>query len=315
MSPSPLDNAFDALRIRQYFNAVTMARELADGVRRDATFLRALRRAVLPLPGDPPMYVDRHPFPRLSPAPQKALHTQRVALLTTGGSGALASLVGAARAFEEAGIRPAMISVCSGAALFGFPIAAGRSAEEVARATLGLSPADLVDVDWQALLKLLPTQARGFNGFLRGDRIEAWYREWLGDMTLAELPIPCYAPVWNVERNRVEYLGPRTHPDLTVARAVRIAVSLPLFIEAVRYRRSPLLRRRHRRHPPGASTARHRDAARRRHRHQRVLPQGVRRRGHHRLARETRLNPLRGVPGARDPAYPAGSRQPGPPAS
>ena len=236
MRPTPLDGVFDALRIRQYFNAVTMARELADGVRRDATFLRALRRAVLPLPGDPPIYVDRHPFPRFSAAPQPALRTRRVALLTTGGSGALASLVGAARAFEEAGVRPAMISVCSGAALFGFPIAAGRSAEEVARATLGLSPADLVDADWQALLKVLPTRARGFNGFLRGERIEAWYREWLGEMTLADMPIPAYAPVWNVERNRVEYIGPRTHPRLAVARAVRMAIALPLFIEAVPYR-------------------------------------------------------------------------------
>ena len=236
MKPTPLDNAFDALRVRQYFNGVTMAREFADGVRRDATFVRALRRAVLPLPGDPPIYVDRHPFPRPSPAPQKTLQSQRVALLTTGGSGALASLVGAARAFEEAGIRPAMISVCSGAALFGFPLAAGRSAEEVAHQTLGLTPADLVDVDWEALRRLIPTQARGFNGFLRGDRIEAWYRKWLGDLTLADLPIPAYAPVWNVERNRVEYIGPRTHPHLPVARAVRMAVSLPLFLEAVKDR-------------------------------------------------------------------------------
>ena len=191
---------------------------------------------MLPLPGDPPIYVDRHPFPRMSPAPQKALQSQRVALLTTGGSGALSSLVGAARAFEEAGVRPAMISVCSGAALFGFPLAAGRSAEEVAHTTLGLTPADLVDVDWEALRNLIPTKARGFNGFLRGERIEAWYRKWLGAMTLGDLPIPAYAPVWNVERNRVEYIGPRTHPRLAVARAVRMAVSLPLFIEAVNYR-------------------------------------------------------------------------------
>jgi NTE family protein len=237
MNPTPLDNAFDVLRVRQYFNGVTLTRDLADGIRRDATFVQALRRAALPLAGDPPQYVDRHPFPRLNPAPQKALQSQRVALLTTGGSGALSSLVGAARAFEEAGIRPAMISVCSGAALFGFPLAAGRSAEEVAHATLGLTGPDLVDVDWRALLELLPNQARGFSGFLRGARIESWYRKWLGDMTLGDLPIPAYAPVWNIERNRVEYVGPRTHPRLAVARAVRMAVALPLFVQAVAYHR------------------------------------------------------------------------------
>jgi NTE family protein len=42
--------------------------------------------------------------------------------------------------------------------------------------------------------------------------------------------------VWDVERNRVEYIGPRTHPRLAVARAVRMAIALPLFIEAVQYR-------------------------------------------------------------------------------
>lgn len=233
---TPLDRALDALRIRQYFNAVTMARELADGIRSDASFLRVARRALLTLPHERSPAVDRHPFPRFRKTPRPHLRSRRVALLTTGGSGALASLVGAARALEEADVRPVAISVCSGAALFGFPIAAGRRADEVAEVTLGLTTSDLVDVDWRALLGLIPSRGRGFNGLLRGDRIEAWYREWLGDMTLAELPIPAYAPVWDVERNQVEYIGPRTHPRLAVARAVRMAVALPLFIEAVKYR-------------------------------------------------------------------------------
>jgi len=236
MSQTPLDRALDALRIRQYFNAVTMARELAGGIRSDASFLRVARRAVLTLPHERPPAIDRHPFPPFRKTQRAYLRSRRVALLTTGGSGALASLVGAARAFEEAGIRPAAISICSGAALFGFPIAAGRSADEVAEVTLGLTASDLVDVDWRALLNLIPSRGRGFNGLLRGDRIEAWYREWLGDIRLAELPIPIYAPVWDVERNQVDYIGPRTHPRLAVARAVRMADALPLFIEAVRYR-------------------------------------------------------------------------------
>jgi NTE family protein len=39
--------------------------------------------------------------------------------------------------------------------------------------------------------------------------------------------------VWNVERNCTEFLGPRTHPDLPVARAVHMAVALPLFFDPV----------------------------------------------------------------------------------
>ncbi len=52
-------------------------------------------------------------------------------------------------------------------------------------------------------------------------------------MTLAELAIPAYAPVWNMEENKLEYIGPRTHPDLSVARAIHMAIALPLFVEPV----------------------------------------------------------------------------------
>ena len=155
--------------------------------------------------------------------------------MATGGSGAMASVVGAARALEELGRRPDVISLCSGSAMFGFPLAAGIPADEVASFTLGLRPQDYIDVGWKRLAALAPTAARGFGGILDGDRIEAVYRRLLGDMTLAELIVPAYAPVWNVEHNRLEYIGPRTYPDLTVARAVRMAIALPLLVEPVRW--------------------------------------------------------------------------------
>jgi NTE family protein len=153
--------------------------------------------------------------------------------MATGGSGALASVVGAARALEEAAVRPAVISLCSGSALFGFPIAAGVPAAEVAEFMLAFRPEDYVDVDWRKLSALLPTGGRGFAGIIRGDRIEATFRRLLGDMTLGELQIPAYAPVWSVEENRLEFIGPRTHPDLSVARAIHLAIALPLFVTPV----------------------------------------------------------------------------------
>ena len=76
--------------------------------------------------------------------------------MATGGSGALASVVGVARALKEAGVRPAVISLCSGSALFGFPVAAGLPAEEVAEFVLAFEPADYVDVDWRRLASLVP---------------------------------------------------------------------------------------------------------------------------------------------------------------
>lgn len=39
--------------------------------------------------------------------------------------------------------------------------------------------------------------------------------------------------IWNVERNRLNFVGPSTHPDMPVARAVRMAVSLPPFVQPV----------------------------------------------------------------------------------
>jgi len=227
-----LGPVLDVFRLRQYFDVITRTRELWSSARDDLAFFNDVRRVYVSFPS------DRWPEPRspfVMPAAPAARtpSTERVALCATGGSGALASVVGVARAFEDRGLRPSVISLCSGSALFGFPLAAGFSADEVAAFTLGLRPDDYVDVDWRRLAMLVPTLARGFAGIVRGDRLEATYRELLGDMTLRELPIPAYAPIWNIERNRVEYLGPRTHPDVTVARAVRMAVSLPLFIEPV----------------------------------------------------------------------------------
>lgn len=226
-----LSTVLDIFRMRQYFNLITRVREVGQGLREDAGLLDDARRALVTLPFEHPAHLHPGPFAHVPPAPLEGLTGRRVALLATGGSGALASVVGAARAFEEAGLQPSVISLCSGSALFGFPIATGMPAAEVAEFCGGLLPSDFVDVDWTGLARLLPSAARGFAGVIHGDRLEQTYRRLLGDRRLGDLAIPAYAPIWNVERNRLEYLGPRTHPDLTVARAVRMAVSLPLFLQ------------------------------------------------------------------------------------
>jgi NTE family protein len=229
-----LSPVIDVFRLRQYFNVITGARELAHLVRSDAAFLHTIRRALVTLPFENTVAVETQPFPE---APTRrlgnALGGRRFGLVATGGSGALASVVGVWRALEESGIRPDVVSVCSGSSLFGFPLAAGLSADEVAEFTLSLRTADYVDVNWPGLASVMFDVGRGFAGMVVGDRIEETYRRLLGDMTLAELPIPCYAPIWNIEENRLEYAGPRTHPDLPVARVIRAAIAIPLFIDPV----------------------------------------------------------------------------------
>lgn len=228
-----LGSLLDVFRLRQYFDAITRAREFAQGLRQDAGFLTDAARATL---GLPPAGAQIHqPFPPAEPYVANIVPGQRIALAATGGSGAMASLVGTARALEEAGLRPSVFSLCSGSALYGFPLAAGIGADEVAAFTLGLLPRDYVDLDWSRLLRLAVEAGRGFAGIIAGDAIENTYRRLLGDMTLGEMPIPAYAPIWNVEQNRIEFIGPRTYPKLPVARAVHMAIALPLFIQPVEF--------------------------------------------------------------------------------
>ncbi|HET9081893.1 MAG TPA: patatin-like phospholipase family protein [Trebonia sp.] len=230
-SQTILDAALDVFRMRQYFDVVVRARDTVAALRKDATFLRTVRRGLLPLPSDRRRAAGHvfGPLPGAAPPPL----TGRVGVVATGGSGALAALVGVAKALQDSGTEVSVYSVCSGSALFGFPLGAGMSPDEVAELTASMQPRDYIDVGWREIAALVPTSARGWCGILRGDKLEAFYRAHLGDLTLAQLRTPTYAPIWNVEHNRVDFVGPRTHPAMPVAHAIRMAVSLPLFVQPV----------------------------------------------------------------------------------
>jgi len=230
-SGSVLGAALDIFRVRQYFNLVVAARDVARAVRADARFLDTVRRGLVPLPTDRWLAPGRvfGPLDGAAPPPLAG----RVGVVATGGSGALASLVGVAKALEDSGTEVSVYSVCSGSALFGFPLGAGMSPGEVADFTASMRPGDYIDVGWREIAALWPTLARGWCGIVRGDKVEAFYRARFGDLSLAQMRTPTYAPVWNVEHNFLEFIGPRTHPDMPMARAIRMAVSLPLFIQPV----------------------------------------------------------------------------------
>lgn len=98
--------------------------------------------------------------------------------------------------------------MCSGSSLFGFPLGAGLTADEVAAFAAGLRPRDYIDLDTAGLATLPLRAARDFTGVLRGEAVEATYRRLLGDRRLGELAVPVYAPVWDVDHDRVVHLGP-----------------------------------------------------------------------------------------------------------
>lgn len=228
---TPLGALVDVFRVRQYFNALVAAVDLSDAVIRDVGFLDDVRRAALPLPFDHRAQAGTV-FPDRSegvPGPGRG----RLGLVATGGSGALAAIVGVVRALEESGGSISVYSLCSGGALFGFPLAAGLSSGEAAELVMGLQPDNYVDVSWRDMARAIASLGRGWSGIARGDKLERYYRRHLGNRTLGQLTTPAYAPIWNVETNQLDYVGPRTHSDLPIAKAIRMAVSLPLFLQAV----------------------------------------------------------------------------------
>ncbi len=228
---SVLDAVLDIHRLRQYFNVVLRARDVAAGIRKDAMFLDAVRRGFLPLPFDPHPVPGRifEPLDGAAPPPLSG----RVGVVASGGSGALASVIGVAKALQDSGTEVSVYSLCSGSALFGFPLAAGMSPDEVAELTASVRPSDYIDVGWSQMATLVPTLGRGWDGILNGDKLEAFYRGQLGELTLSQLVTPAYSPIWNVEHNRLDFIGPRTYPDMPVAHAIRMSVSMPLLMRPV----------------------------------------------------------------------------------
>jgi NTE family protein len=232
---SALTDLVEPNNFRLLSGAVNAVADVAREVRADTTFARRVARAILPGHGRndvPPLPAEI--FPPRAALDVPALRGRRVGLVASGGSGALASLCGVRRALDEAGVTVTAISACSGAALFASLWAVGKDADEMARFWLTLRTCDYVDPDWRALLRAVPRRLAGWTGLLAGDAVEHAFRAQFGDLGLGDLAIPLSIPVWNVDLNRLETIGTLETPDLPLAVAVRVAISIPVFVQAVR---------------------------------------------------------------------------------
>lgn len=221
-------------QVKQYFHWVSHALNLNEDLREDLSFVQALRQTLLPIP-----YVDHEPhfdtelFPPHRPLTVKALAGKKVGIVASGGSGALIAALGVMRALEEAEVDVAAISACSGSALFLAPIAAGLSAQEAVEFALGWRSDQYVDPEWRQLLRVPLTLGRGFTGVVKVEALERLYHQRLGGVMLGDLPIPFYANLWEIDHNRLLYLGAKTAPDMRLARLVRASITLPLFMQPV----------------------------------------------------------------------------------
>jgi NTE family protein len=207
------------------------------GATLDPRFMLRLRRTLLPLPliDRPRPTIDVTTlFPPLESKPIPSLKGKRIGLIAGGGSGGCVSLIGVRRAFEEAGIEPAMISSCSGGTLWGSMWAAGLSAEEMAEFCLGWEIEDYLDIQWHKIPGFVASAFKGFTGVAKGAAVQRTFDDRFGGLTIGELPIPLTSIVYDMDRGGVDYFGPESHPDLTIGQLVRIAIALPLVMEAVR---------------------------------------------------------------------------------
>jgi NTE family protein len=221
-------------QVKQYFHWASHALNLGNDLQEDLSFVRALRQTLLPVP-----YLDREPifdtelFPPFRPITVQALAGKKIGIVATGGSGALISCLGVMRALEEAGVEVAAISTCSGSALFLAPIAAGLNAQETIDFVLGWRSDEYVDPEWRSLLKVPWTLGRGFTGVVKVEALERLYHQRLGGVMLGDLPIPFYANIWEIDHNRLLYLGSKTAPDMRLARLARASITLPVFMQPV----------------------------------------------------------------------------------
>jgi NTE family protein len=212
------------------------ARERVELVRAtlDPAFALRARKALLPVPlldrrVDPP--VEVLPPPRHRPIPELA--RQRIAVIAGGGAGACVSLIGVRRAFEEAGIEPELISACSGGTIWGSMWAAGMTAAEMAEFSLSWRLEDYLDIQWLKLPRYVISALRGFTGMAKGAAIERTFDERFGVLRVGDLGTELSSIVYDMDRGRVDYFGSASKPDLSIGRQVRIAIALPVFIEAV----------------------------------------------------------------------------------
>jgi NTE family protein len=219
--------------LRLVFSALDYFRDFVVAAREDVRLFSRMARALSPWEAPESENIVERVFPPLRPLRVPALEGKRIALVASGGSGATASLCGIRRAFEEAELEVVTLSACSGSMLFGALWAAGFDAEQMAQFWLRLPARDYLDPDYRALLQAGLHGFRRFGGLIRGDALERTYERCLGPMKLGETKIGLSAVVWNIDQNRVEYLGTRSTPELTVARAVRTAVAIPIFFEPV----------------------------------------------------------------------------------
>lgn len=153
------------------------------------------------------------------------------------------ALVGAVAAAEEMGVRSSAVAGASAGAIVGSLVAAGYSAAEMRTLLTEKSFRDFKDpISRFTSLRWIKAWRR--LGFYKGDAFRQWISEKLSmkltghrhrSPSFEELPLPLTVVAADVVRQKILIFNRRRSPDLPVADAVRMSMSIPLFFCPVPY--------------------------------------------------------------------------------
>lgn len=143
----------------------------------------------------------------------------KVGLSLSGGAAKGLGHIGALKALEEAGIRPAVISGTSAGSIIGGMYAAGISTEEIEEIAYSMDRTRfrrLLDLTW----------ARG--SMVAGNKVEEFLYDILGDRKIEDLPIPFVATAVDIKTGRGFHFTEGPLVD-----AIRASISIPGVFEPV----------------------------------------------------------------------------------
>ncbi len=146
--------------------------------------------------------------------------TGRIVPVLAGGGGRLSAHVGVLQAIEHLGIAYNCLVGVSGGSIVGALLAAGRSLEDIQRLT---QETDFTRFLSPSIVSLLRT-----GGLSSGDSFEQWLTELTCGCSFAELALDYHVVATDVRTGLPVVFSRHSHPDVSVAQAVRFSMSVPI---------------------------------------------------------------------------------------
>lgn len=159
--------------------------------------------------------------------------TARVACVLSGGGVKSAAHVGALRALEERGIRPARYVATSMGAVVAAAFAAGCSYDEMMRRLLLVTRRDVARLSWSLLSGPFAT------GLLQVDRLRETIARLVPARRFADLPTPLTVTAVDIETGELLLFGDGGDAGVPLVDALTASCALPIFYPPVVIRGRP----------------------------------------------------------------------------